>query len=50
MVWPRHGEPFLVMNHYAAPLARRDSWLKNVKFYDDYAESTYERMGGYSDV
>ena len=23
LVWPRHGEPVMVLNHYAAPLARR---------------------------
>ncbi len=44
LVWPRHGEPFLVLNHYAVPLARRDSWLKNIEVYDDYAESPYQRM------
>ena len=44
LVWPRHGEPFLVLNHYAVPLARRDSWLKNIEVYDDYAESPYARM------
>ncbi len=44
VVWPRHGEPCLVLNHYAVPLAKRDSWLKNIEIYDDYAESPYERM------
>ena len=44
LVWPRHGEPFLVLNHYAVPLARRDSWLKNIEVYDEYAESPYARM------
>ena len=44
LVWPRHGEPFMVLNHYAVALARRDSWLKNIEIYDDYAESPYERM------
>ena len=44
LVWPRHGEPFLVLNHYAVPLARRDSWLKNIEVYDDYADSPYQKM------
>jgi Xaa-Pro aminopeptidase len=44
LVWPRHGEPVMLLNHYAAPLARRDSWLKHIEIYDDYAESPYERM------
>ena len=44
LVWPRHGEPVMVLNSFAAPLARRDSWLKEIEIYDDYAESTYSRM------
>ena len=43
LVWPRNGEPVMVLNNYAAPLARRDSWLENIEVYDDYAESPYER-------
>ena len=27
----------MVLNHYAAPLARRDSWLQRIEVYDDYA-------------
>ena len=43
LVWPRMGEPVLVLNSYAAPLARRDSWLERIEVVDDYAESPYER-------
>ena len=43
VVWPRHGEPVMVLNSYAAPLARRDSWLERIEVVDDYAESPYER-------
>ena len=43
LVWPRLGEPVMVLNSYAAPLARRDSWLERIEVYDDYAESPYER-------
>ncbi len=43
LVWPRLGQPVMVLNSYAAPLARRDSWLENIEVYDDYAESPYER-------
>ena len=25
LVWPRHGDPVLVLNHVAEPIARRDS-------------------------
>ena len=43
LVWPRQGEPVLVLNSYAAPLARRDSRLERIEVYDDYAESPYQR-------
>ena len=43
VVWPRTGEPVMVLNSYAAPLARRDSWLERIEVVDDYAESPYER-------
>ena len=43
LVWPRNGEPVMVLNSYAAPLALRDSWLEKIEIYDDYAESPYER-------
>jgi Xaa-Pro aminopeptidase len=44
LVWPRQGEPVLITNHYAAPLARRDSWLSRFEIYEDYAESPYTLM------
>jgi Xaa-Pro aminopeptidase len=44
LVWPRQGEPAMVLNHFAAPLARRDSWLDRIEVYDDYAESPYTRV------
>lgn len=44
LIWPRHGEPALITNHYAAPLARRDSWLSRIEVYEDYAESPYALM------
>ena len=43
LVWPRTGEPTLILNSYAAPLARRDSWLERIEVVDDYAESPYAR-------
>ncbi len=44
LVWPRAGEPVMVLNSYATPLARRDSWLERIEVYDDYAESPYQRV------
>ena len=43
VVWPRHGDPVLVANDIAAPLARRDGWIENVQVYDGYSESPYVR-------
>ena len=43
VVWPRHGDPVMVLNSYAAPLARRDSWLERIEMYDDYGESVYAK-------
>jgi Xaa-Pro aminopeptidase len=39
VVWPRLGEPVLVLNEIAAPLARRDSSLTAIVEYDGYRES-----------
>ena len=44
LVWPRRGEPVMILNHYAVPLAQRDSWLQGIEVYDDYAESPYQKM------
>ena len=41
LVWPRRGDPVMVLNNFAAPLARRDSWIQRIEVYDDYAESPY---------
>ena len=41
LVWPRRGDPVMVLNNFAAPLARRDSWVQRIEVYDDYAESPY---------
>lgn len=43
LVWPRKGEPVMVLNSWTAPLARRDSWLDKIEVYDDYAGSPYSK-------
>jgi Xaa-Pro aminopeptidase len=35
LVWPRYDEPVLIVNYYAAPLARRDPWLRRLDIYAD---------------
>ena len=43
LIWPRQGDPVMVLNSFSAPLARRDSWVQGIEIYDDYAESPYEK-------
>ncbi len=44
LVWPRHGEPVIVLNKIAEGLAGRDSWVKRTEVYDAYTESPYARL------
>ena len=44
LVWPRRGGPVMVLNNFATPLARRDSWVRSIEVYNDYAESPYARV------
>lgn len=43
LVWPRRGEPVLVLNEFVAPLARRDSWVTRIEELPGYGESPYAR-------
>lgn len=45
LIWPRHGEPVIVLNKIAEGLTRRDSWVKRIEVYDAYTESPYSRLG-----
>lgn len=44
LVWPRNGEPVIVLNKIAEGLTRRDSWVKRIEVYDAYTESPYRRL------
>lgn len=44
LLWPRHGEPVIVLNRIAEGLTRRDSWVQRVEVYDAYTESPYRRL------
>ena len=44
LVWPRHGDPVLVLNHVAEPIARRDSWVNAIELYQGYTESPYAKV------
>jgi Xaa-Pro aminopeptidase len=44
VLWPRHGEPSIILNKTAEPLTRRDSWIKQLEIYEGYSESPYLRL------
>ena len=43
LLWPRRGEPVMILDRYSEPLARRDSWIQKIEVYPSYAESPYKR-------
>lgn len=44
LLWPRKGEPVIVLNKIAEQLTLRDSWISRVEIYDSYIESPYGRL------
>lgn len=44
VVWPRAGEPIIVLDAFAEKLARRESWIKRVEVYQAYEESLYTKV------
>jgi Xaa-Pro aminopeptidase len=44
LVWPRSGEPRIVANTIAAPLARRDSWIEEFDLYEGYTEKPVDAL------
>ena len=44
VLWPRHGEPVLIVNGTAAGLAARDSRVARQAVYEGYVESPYRRL------
>lgn len=44
LVWPRRGEPCIVVNAIAEGLARRDSWIERFDVYEGYVEDPVERL------
>jgi Xaa-Pro aminopeptidase len=45
LVWPRHGEPTIVLNAFAEGLTCRDSWITDIEVYEGYSEPPIERLG-----
>jgi Xaa-Pro aminopeptidase len=44
VLWPRAGEPTIVLDAFAERLARRESWIKHVEVYQAYEESLYTKV------
>jgi Xaa-Pro aminopeptidase len=44
LVWPRDGEPVVVLNKIAEGLTRRDSSVDRIEVYEAYTESPFQRL------
>src|SRR4030081_407702 len=44
LIWPRIGEPRMVVNAIAEGLARRDSFIEHFDVYEGYSEPPVERL------
>ena len=44
VIWPRRGEPRIVLNAIAEGLTRRNSWIEIIEVYEGYTESPVERL------
>src|SRR5258707_1434534 len=44
LIWPRSGEPRMVVNAIAEGLARRDSFIEHFDVYEGYSEPPVERL------
>src|SRR5438067_11277098 len=44
LVWPRHGEPVVVLDYAAEGLTRDRSWVKRQEVYEPYVETAYSRV------
>jgi Xaa-Pro aminopeptidase len=43
LVWPRKGEPVIVLDSFAEKVVARDSWITKTVVYKAYVESLYTR-------
>jgi Xaa-Pro aminopeptidase len=45
VVWPRSGEPVLIVNPLAEAISRRDSWIERIMVYASYTEQPLDVLG-----
>ena len=41
LLWPREGEPVLIADLFAVPLAKRDGLISDIRSFNGYVESAY---------
>ena len=44
LVWPRRGEPVVVLDYAAEGLTRDRSWIRRQEVYEPYVETAYGRL------
>ena len=44
VVWPRSGDPVVIVNPLADAITRRDSWITNVIVYASYTEQPLDKL------
>lgn len=44
VLWPRRGEPAIIVNKTAVPYTQRECWIRRVEVYPAYIESPYEKL------
>jgi Xaa-Pro aminopeptidase len=44
LVWPRRGEPVIVLDYAAEGLTRERAWVRRVELYEPYVETAYSRV------
>ncbi len=44
LVWPRQGEPVVVLDYAAEGLTRQRAWVQRMEVYEPYVETAYSRV------
>lgn len=44
LIWPRRGEPIIVLDSFAEKVTLRESWVSKLALYQAYVESLYTRV------
>lgn len=44
LVWPRRGEPVVVLDYAAEGLTRQRAWVQRMEVYEPYVETAYSRV------